>query len=141
LWRAVCVERDRRMDHGVAPYPALQQAAVAVIGRECQRISIPRRVSTIVYEIWELQGRLESRRPRTIHRLLENKRFRAAYDFLVLRGGAGEVPESLAEWWTQIQEHSVPEQQEMIKALNPGPARNKRRRPRKRSNEQSKPAT
>ena len=87
-----------------------RQAAVAVIGRESQRISIPRRVSTIVYEIWELQGRLESRRPRTIHRLLENKRFRAAYDFLVLRGGAGEVPESLAEWWTQIQEHSVPQQ-------------------------------
>ena len=114
---------------------------MAVIGRESQRISIPRRVSTIVYEIWELQARLESRRPRTIHRLLESKRFRAAYDFLVLRGGAGEVPESLAEWWTQIQEHNVPEQQEMIKALTPGPARNKRRHPRKRSNEKSKPAT
>lgn len=141
LWRAVCLERERRMGHGVASYPALQQAAVAVIGRESQRISIPRRVSSIVYEIWELQGRLESRRPRTIHRLLENKRFRAAYDFLVLRSGAGEVPESLAEWWTQIQEHSVPQQQEMIKALNSGPARNKRRRPRKRSNEQSKQGT
>ena len=36
-------------------------------------------------------------------RLLDHPRFRAAYDFLLLRAAAGEVEQSLADWWTEIQ--------------------------------------
>lgn len=36
-------------------------------------------------------------------RLLEHPRFRAAYDFMVLRAQAGEADPELAEWWTQLQ--------------------------------------
>ena len=103
-----------------------------VVGRENQRVAIPRRVSTVIFEIWELQDRLEARRPRTIARLLENKRFRAAYDFLVLRSQAGELDEALTQWWTKIQEVDPPEQQQMIKSLTGGGPGHKRRRARKR---------
>jgi poly(A) polymerase len=140
LWRALLVERDRRVSHGTAGYPALQQAAGDVIGRESQRIAIPRRVSIVMLEIWEMQHRLQERRPRMIQRLLENKRFRAAYDFLVLRAGAGEVAQDIADWWTRVQAVTLDERRQMINALAiTGDGR--KRRPRKRRRRPVKTAT
>lgn len=49
-----------------------------------------------------MQATLE-RRPRRAARLLENKRFRAAYDFLLLRAQVGDAEVKVAEWWTQYQ--------------------------------------
>lgn len=132
LWRAVRIQRDRYVQEGMPILPAIQRSATMVVGRENQRVAIPRRVSTVIFEIWELQDRLEARRPRTIARLLENKRFRAAYDFLVLRSQAGELDEALTQWWTKIQEVDPPEQQQMIKLLKGGGSGHKRRRARKR---------
>ncbi|MEC9078912.1 MAG: polynucleotide adenylyltransferase PcnB, partial [Pseudomonadota bacterium] len=91
-----------------------------------------RRVSTVVIEIWDMQNRLESRRPRMIDKLLEHRRFRAAYDFLLLRSEAGELDPQLAEWWTDIQECDQPSRQKMIKELGgSGAPRKRRKRPRR----------
>jgi poly(A) polymerase len=54
-------------------------------------------------EMIALQPRFERRDGRRALRLLEHPRFRAAYDFMLLRAAAGEADPALAEWWTQIQ--------------------------------------
>ena len=133
LWRAVY---RRVFDKGADHPPSLMQLQTAggqVLALELQRIAIPRRVSTVVLEIWEMQLRLEARRPRTVSRVLEHKRFRAGYDVLVLRANTGEVSKSLADWWTEIQELNAEGQRNMVQALGPAKSAGKRRRrPRKR---------
>ena len=80
-----------------------------------------------------MQVRLEARRPRTIKRLLEHKRFRAGYDFLLLRSQAGEVKTEITDWWTKIQEVNDEQAILMIQALTgPKSQSKRRRRPRKR---------
>ena len=72
-------------------------------------------MSGIAIEIWAMQFRLQARRPKTIRRLLYSKRFRAAYDFLVLRNEVGELDKltnsadalpgkKLVKWWCDIQQ-------------------------------------
>ena len=60
----------------------------------------------------------QKRLPRGITALLNHERFRAAYDFLLLRSEIGEVGHELAEWWTRIQEVDKAAQQEMIGSLS-----------------------
>ncbi|HCK76747.1 MAG TPA: polynucleotide adenylyltransferase PcnB, partial [Gammaproteobacteria bacterium] len=78
FWTAVRRQRDRQEEKRRNNPQVLQRVALEVLSRESQRVMIPRRVSTVVVEIWELQSRLEARRPRTIQRILGNRRFRAA---------------------------------------------------------------
>ncbi len=102
LWAPLRQRLRRYAERGEDGPEALQAAAAEVIERQCARIAIPRRVATPVKEIWAMQATLE-RRPRRAARLLENKRFRAAYDFLLLRAQAGDADAKVAEWWTQYQ--------------------------------------
>ena len=83
-------------------------------------------------DVWHLQSRLERRNPRSILPLLEHRRFRAAYDFLLLRAKNAEVEPGLVQWWTAIQTLNPTEQQEQISALPP--QKKKRRRRPKREN-------
>lgn len=128
---------------------ALHQAADEVFAVQSLQVSIPRRVSGPATEIWALQGALERRRPRTIQPTLQNRRFRAAYDFLVLRARIGDADQGLADWWTQIQDCGPEEQNRMIQALAKGGAgddhppgrRKSRRRSRRRGASASRSAT
>jgi poly(A) polymerase len=110
--------------------------------REAQRhMSIPRRFSLGVREMFALQPRLEHPRGRRSLRVLEHPRFRAAYDMLLLRAEHGLAPREIADWWTRIQEVSGDERGRMADALAPqggpprtggarrGPRRRRRRRP------------
>jgi len=128
FWSAVRRQCERQEGKRRNNPQVLQRIALEVLGRESQRVMIPRRVSTVVVEIWDLQSRLEARRPRTIQRMLENRRFRAAYDFLLLRSEAGEVSSELGQWWTEIQECDEVRRHAMIKGLEGGKAPGKRRR-------------
>jgi poly(A) polymerase len=53
-------------------------------------------------EIWGLQPRFEQRAGKRPFGLLTHPRYRAAYDFLLLRGASGEVDTALCDWWTQF---------------------------------------
>jgi poly(A) polymerase len=64
-------------------------------------VAIPKRFSIPAREIWQMQSRFDNRR--SAARLLAHPRFRAAYDFLLLRARAGEAPQELADWWTAAQ--------------------------------------
>jgi len=94
---------------------------------------VPRRFEATIKEIWSLQPRFEQRAGSRPFRLLEHPRFRAAYDFLLLRAEAGEAPQALADWWTRFQEASPDEREAMLK---PDEAPKKRRRSRGRGRKQ-----
>ncbi len=107
------------------------QAARNVIQQQ-NTIAIPKRHAFFIRDVWHLQLRLERRNPRSIGPMLEHRRFRAAYDFLVLRAGNAEVEPGLATWWTEIQTLNSTEQQDRISDLSP--QRKRRRRRSKRDN-------
>jgi poly(A) polymerase len=81
-----------------------------------QRISIPRRIALGVREMYALQPRLEGPRGRRALRLLEQPRFRAAYDLLTLRAALGLADPGTAQWWTALQAAAPPEREQMVEA-------------------------
>jgi poly(A) polymerase len=129
LWHEVLVTWKAAKERGERPQPALFDAMDHVFSAQAERIAIPRRFEATIKEIWSLQPRFEQRAGTRPTRLLEHPRFRAAYDFLALRGASGEVPQSLVDWWTRFQTADDEERQAM---LRPEEAPKKRRRPRSR---------
>ena len=131
LWPAVKQRFEQLLSEGVPQIPAMQQAGLEVSARQQQAISIPKRFGYPMREIWDLQLRLERRNGKRAYAMLENRRFRAAYDFLLLREQAGEDIGDLGHWWTEFQ-YATPERQgKMIQSLGSG-SRQKQRHPRKR---------
>ena len=109
LWPEV----DRRWtllkSQGMADFPALQQASQQTLSEQVKHISIPKRFSLMMKEIWEFQIRLRRIQGKKPLQLIEEPRFRAAYDFLLLRELAGEDCQGLGVWWTEFQvKHPVP---------------------------------
>lgn len=134
LWPGVVQRQARLQEDGMPPVPALQAAAQQAVSRQLQHISIPKRFSIPMREIWDLQQRLPQRRGRRAIQTREHPRFRAAYDFLLLREEAGEIKPGLGDWWTAFQEGDEHDQQRLLgKAASQGDEpRPRKRRPRKR---------
>jgi len=124
LWRPFTRElaRHHRLPHSEAVWAA----GDALFALQSRRVSVPRRVSAAVIEIWQMQFELEARKPRAVARLLGERRFRAAFDFLLLRARIGEAEPELAEWWEKIQQCDEAELQRRIESLR-APRRAKRR--------------
>jgi poly(A) polymerase len=123
LWPAVQAGRTRHEAEGMPPAPALAMAQREVVARQVQRVTLPKRFAVPMREIWQLQPRFHKQRGKQPQRLMAHPRFRAAYDFLLLRAEAGEEAAELAQWWTDIQERS--------EAAAPAPAGRRRRRRRR----------
>ena len=82
-----------------------------------QRVTIPKRFAFGVRDMFALQPQLEHPRGRRALRLLEQPRFRAAFDLLLLRAQVGMAPQDVAQWWTKLQEISPQQRTEAIEAL------------------------
>ncbi|NNJ90677.1 MAG: polynucleotide adenylyltransferase PcnB, partial [Gammaproteobacteria bacterium] len=141
LWEPVRKAFEERVLQGLIPQTAMFDAADSVLAQQLRKISIPRRFSGPMKEIWNLQLRLErGRNAKKARRLIEHPRFRAAYDFLLLRAESGEVESSQAEWWTRYQE-GQPELQQKPKKKASGRknyrSRNRQRKPGGNGNSQS----
>ena len=130
LWPVVSQEFHRRKDDGDAPMVAMHSAGQEAISAAAQHLSIPRRFSQPMREIWEFQLRLQRRTGRKAAELVEHRRFRAAYDFMLLREQAGEDTGELGPWWTDFQQLS-PEQR-LEKATSSGGNRKRPKKPRTR---------
>jgi poly(A) polymerase len=119
LWEPVRNLAQAAIDDGTDPSLAWQNAAAHVLHQQAQRVAIPRRFALVIEEIWAMQPRFAQRTRKRAFRLLEHPRFRAAYDFLVLRAeGSAELTE-LAQWWTEAQELGHDELAERLAALPP----------------------
>lgn len=88
---------------GIPVNDALFAAADTVMARQLRVISIPRRLSGPMKEVWQMQPRLERLRGARALKLMEDRRFRAAYDFLCLRATVDERLQASAQWWTKVQ--------------------------------------
>ncbi|WP_034899814.1 polynucleotide adenylyltransferase PcnB [Paraglaciecola psychrophila] len=106
------------VDGGLNHFDAFNLALNDVMHRQIQRIMIPKRFSTPIREIWQLQNRLPKRYGRRAYQMLEHPKFRAAYDFLLLRGQieGGDLLE-LADWWTVFQEADEDQRKTMLEVL------------------------
>nr|WP_300315598.1 polynucleotide adenylyltransferase PcnB [Halomonas sp.] len=146
MWGPVQIRQAQLEADGMPPVPALQTAAQQVISRELQHVSIPKRFSMPMRDIWDLQQRLPLRRGKRAFQTREHPRFRAAYDFLLLRETAGEMPPGLGAWWTAFQEADEHEQRRLLHSVGTDPAssptrpRKRRRRRRPRSNTSNSPS-
>ena len=124
LWQPVRERAERLQTEGQHPAQAMQHASSQIIAEQGRVMAIPRRFSLPMREIWMLQLRLELAGGRRSQRVLSHPRFRAAYDFLLLRGEAGEVSKETCQWWTGFQE-THPKQQGQDSVV---PVTRKRRR-------------
>jgi poly(A) polymerase len=115
LWEPVRKRGETFIADGLSEYEALNLASDAVISKQVGSIALPRRFTQVAREIWLLQVRLRKRQGRRPVRLLSHPRFRAAYDFLLLRAAAGEPVAELAEWWTRFQAADSVERGELLK--------------------------
>ena len=129
LWPAVQAE-VQRIAKRQPLFIAYQHAIRYVLSKQQKQITIPRRYSTTIREIWDLQHRLAQRRPFTIKPLITHPRFRAAYDFLLLRAQINEIPQEIATWWTEFLAADEPTQTQLIEqniAQHKTPKRHKKR--------------
>ncbi len=104
LWPDVEAETKRYISGGKKVSEALMLASEDVLKRQLAVISIPKRFSGPMREIWQLQPRLEQWRGKRALKLMEGRRFRAAYDFLCLRSTIEPELVDVAAWWTEVQE-------------------------------------
>lgn len=103
LWPDVEERLKLECESGTPINEALHVAADAVMPQQLRVISIPRRFSGPMKEIWQMQPRLERLRGQKALNLMDERRFRAAYDFLCLRAKVDERLQPSADWWTIVQ--------------------------------------
>lgn len=133
LWPALQREWHNRQDSGEPVQPALHGAIGKVIGRQVQATSIPKRFSGPMKEIWELQMRLPRRQGKRAFATMSHPRFRAAYDFLLVREACAEIEPGLGKWWTEFQRLDERGQERMLSELSSdAPKKRRRRKPVKR---------
>lgn len=138
LWEPTRLFYEELIEEGEHPIPAMQKAGSEVLSSQVQHVAIPKRFSLPMREVWNLQYRFTQRHGKRAYKLLSNPRFRAAYDFLLLRAESREIDQELADWWTKFQHTDSAEQEEMIQQLNQKSGQKRRRRPRTRSPDSSK---
>jgi poly(A) polymerase len=128
LWTPMITLARTYMEAGQPELDACTLAGDVVISKQVNRTAMPRRYTQMARDIWQLQFRLKKTRGGRPQRMLQHPKFRAGYDFLLLRTEAGENEKALADWWTGFLAKSggaVPE--------TPPAAPVKRRRRRRRS--------
>ncbi|MGO4891221.1 polynucleotide adenylyltransferase PcnB [Flavobacterium sp. W21_SRS_FM6] len=121
------------VEGGLTHFDAFNLALNDVLHKQIQRIMIPKRFSMPIREIWQLQLRLSKRFGRRAYQMLENPKFRAAYDFLLLRADVeGGALLELAEWWTEFQSADEQGRKNLLadlrKAEGSAPATKRKRR-------------
>jgi len=136
LWFPLMARKAQLKLEGMDPLPALEKAMSEVITTQNKLVTIPKRFTQIMREIWLMQFRFPKRSGHRPYPLLEHPRFRAAYDFLALRALAGDESIELAEWWTTFQDVDTEKQAEMINqldavttAVKPKPRRRRKPKP------------
>jgi poly(A) polymerase len=119
LWSAVLRELNERQAGPTPDLALLLLACDTVLRTQQSRVAIPRRFAIPMRELLMLQPRFNRRSGVKSLSLLQHPRFRAAYDFLLLRAQVGVADPELAKWWTDIQ---VLPQEERVALVQARPA-------------------
>jgi poly(A) polymerase len=129
LWPVIRRLAEELESERFAPAMAIAEAAHRVVGAQQRHTTLPKRFGAPMKELLTMQPRFENQQGPRGARLLEHKRFRAAYDFLLLRSRCGEVDAEIADFWTRVQDMTPEEQRE---AFGGGKRRRQGRRRRSR---------
>ncbi len=135
LWPEVQTEWEKRVKGGARPIGAMHDVMDEVLAKQKSRMAIPHRHDAVMKEIWLMQQRFEQCSGQRPFRLLEHPRFRAGFDFLLLRCASGEASGELGLWWDEFQDASTERRAEMLQPEGTGEKKRRRRKPR------SKPAS
>jgi poly(A) polymerase len=133
LWHEVLAEWNARVKRGERPVPAMHEAMDEVLARQKAKLAIPHRHDAVMKEIWLMQQRFEQRSGQRPFRLLEQPRFRAGFDFLLLRCASGEVDPEIGLWWDEFQDASPERRAEMLQPDTGAAKKRRRRKPRKKA--------
>jgi poly(A) polymerase len=133
LWHEVLAAWAVYQKQGHYLIPALHMAMNEVIDKQAKKMAIHNRFTATMKEIWLMQPRFEQRYGKRPYALLTHPRYRAGYDFLLLRCESGEEPLELGEWWTVFADASTEERTAML-LPDKGPKK-RRRKPRKKKPE------
>ncbi len=146
IWQKICIESmkntDNRLNNGKTANPGFLLAAIMwpsllshcidknqinlkkffrnmdkVIKNQQKRTAIPRKFFSYIKDIWFLQLKLHSRIKNHPYKTLKNSRFRAAYDFLLIREKACNIKDGPGSWWTKFQEFDKQGKENLIKEL------------------------
>ena len=131
LWYEVLAKWEGLKDGGERPTPALYLAMDNVLEMQAEKLAITRRVAGDIKDIWALQPRFEQRSGKRPYGVLEQPRFKAGYDFLLLRAESGEVPTELGQWWASFMNCDGDARAAMLLPVKPDEAKKRRRRKRK----------
>lgn len=130
LWHEVLNSWQLYKKRGEHAIPALHMAMSEVIATQAEKLAIHQRHTGMMKEIWSLQPRFEQRTGKRPFAVLNHPRFRAGYDFLLLRCESGELPMELAEWWTTFINADSAGRSAML--LPDAAPKKRRRKPRKK---------
>lgn len=114
LWPMSVKKTDKYLSHGLPIYEALNRAANEVFEISRKTLMIPKMIQIGIRNIWQLQYRFLKNKGKKVFFTLDHPRFRAAYDFLLLRAHESEEMKELGYWWTKIQTLSKTKQKEMV---------------------------
>jgi poly(A) polymerase len=132
LWHEVLAAWNLRVQQGGRPVGAMHEAMDEVLARQKAQLAIPHRHDAVMKEIWLMQQRFEQRAGQRPFRLLEQPRFRAGFDFLLLRCASGEADDELGLWWDEFQDASTERRAEMLQPEQAGEKKRRRRKPRRK---------
>lgn len=128
LWHDVLARWQRYESENMRSMQALDEAMDDVIRIQVDNLAIPKRYTAAMREIWGMQPRFLQRAGSRPFRLVEHPRFRAAFDFLLLRCESGELDKSVGDWWEKFQDVGTEERNRMLIKDEAGPKRRRRRR-------------
>jgi poly(A) polymerase len=134
LWPDLLSNWKKNIAKGIANIPALHDAMDETIASQSTGMVIQRRFESDMREIWSMQPRFEKRVGRYPYRLIESPRFRAGYDFMLLRCATGEKNPALGEWWTNFIASDPAGQDDLMASVknepgnSVGPVKRRRRR-------------
>ena len=133
LWHEVLAAWRQAEKRGMNTMPALFYAMERVGQVQAEKLAIPRRYAGDMKEIWALQPRFDNRAGRRPYHLLQHMRFRAAYDFLLLRCESGEIDAEIGRWWEKFQHADEATRAGMLLKDGSGSGKSRRRRSRRRN--------
>jgi len=130
LWTPMINMAKEYMKNGMSELDAITLASDVVISKQVTRTSMPRRFSQMARDIWQLQIRLKRTKGSRPIRLIQHPKFRAGYDFLLLRAATDGSDSQLAEWWTDfIEKQGQGQSQAVTQPRNKRRHRNRHRPP------------
>lgn len=139
LWYPLIEHAEKlAQESGLTYFDAFSVAMNDILDEQCKTIAIPKRLTSLIRDIWQLQLRLPRRQGKRAYKLLEHPKFRAGFDLLQLRAETENKAElqKLTQWWDEFQQVPPSQQKSLLSNLGesgPAPKRQRYRRPRKKA--------